>query len=85
MYGLTDMQPYGNVQTRAWTFRTVGYGHNPQVWGEIISALRINGYDYVVSIEHEDPIMSIEEGFTKAVNNLKSVNIENPAPDLWWT
>ena len=42
-------------------------------------------YDYVVSIEHEDPIMSIEEGFTKAVNNLKSVNIENPAPDLWWT
>ncbi|WP_440857945.1 sugar phosphate isomerase/epimerase family protein [Staphylococcus shinii] len=85
MYGLTDMQPYGNVQTRAWTFRAVGYGHNTHAWGDMISALRINGYDYVVSIEHEDPIMSIEEGFNKAVNNLKSINIENPAPDLWWT
>ena len=85
MYGLTDMQPYGNIQTRAWTFRTVGYGHNIQEWGDMISALRINGYDYVVSIEHEDPIMSIEEGFNKAVNNLKSVNIENHAPVLWWT
>ena len=31
MYGLTDMQPYGNVATRAWTFRTVGYGHSPYV------------------------------------------------------
>ena len=29
--------------------------------------------------------MSIEEGFNKAVNNLKSVNIENHAPVLWWT
>ncbi|MFQ3792245.1 sugar phosphate isomerase/epimerase [Staphylococcus nepalensis] len=85
MYGLTDMQPYSNVNTRAWTFRTVGYGHSPNVWGEMVSALRINGYDYVISIEHEDPIMSIEEGFVKAVNNLKSINIEHPAPDLWWT
>lgn len=85
MYGLTDMQPYANVKTRAWTFRTVGYGHNPHEWGEMISALRMNGYDYVMSIEHEDPIMSIEEGFNKAVQNLKSVNITQPAPDLWWT
>ena len=85
MYGLTDMQPYSEVKTRAWTFRTVGYGHAPNLWGDIISALRMYGYDYVVSIEHEDPIMSIEEGFQKAVTNLNSVNIEEPAPDLWWT
>lgn len=39
MYGLTDMQPYGNVATRAWTFRTVGYGHSPYVWADIISQL----------------------------------------------
>lgn len=85
MYGLTDMQPYSEVATRAWTFRTVGYGHSPQVWSEMISALRTYGYDYVISIEHEDPIMSIEEGFQKAVANLTSVNINQPAPDLWWT
>lgn len=84
MYGLTDMQPYGNVQTRAWSFRSVGYGHGIQEWSNIISALRTYGYDYVVSIEHEDPIMSIDEGFSKAVANLKSVNISEKPADMWW-
>ena len=64
------MQPYGNVATRAWTFRTVGYGHSPYVWADIISQLIINGYDYVLSIEHEDPIMSVEEGF-KSLSNFE--------------
>ncbi|SDZ67645.1 Sugar phosphate isomerase/epimerase [Evansella caseinilytica] len=84
MYGLTDMQPYSNIQTRAWNFRSVGYGHSIQVWSDIISALRTYGYDYVVSIEHEDPIMSIEEGFMKAVQNLKSVNIAEKPTNMWW-
>ncbi|UXV37687.1 sugar phosphate isomerase/epimerase family protein [Staphylococcus simulans] len=84
MYGLTDMQPYAEVATRAWTFRTVGYGHSPHLWGDIISALRINGYDYVVSIEHEDPIMSVEEGFQKAAQTLNSVNIGENSGDVWW-
>ncbi|MGI2280049.1 sugar phosphate isomerase/epimerase family protein [Staphylococcus cohnii] len=84
MYGLTDMQPYANVSTRAWTFRTVGYGHSSHLWGDIISALRINGYDYVVSIEHEDPIMSIDEGFRKAAETLNSVNIKEQPTDVWW-
>lgn len=84
MYGLTDMQPYGEVQTRAWSFRSVGYGHGIQEWSNIISALRTFGYDYVVSIEHEDPIMSIDEGFSKAVANLKSVNIAEKPAEMWW-
>ncbi|MBI5974849.1 sugar phosphate isomerase/epimerase family protein [Staphylococcus canis] len=84
MHGLTDMQPYNDVATRAWTFRTVGYGHSPYEWGEMISQLIIQGYDYVMSIEHEDPIMSVEEGFQKAVENLKSVNIQEKGPDIWW-
>lgn len=84
MYGLTDMQPYSNVQTRAWTFRSVGYGHSSQVWSDIMSALRTYGYDYVVSIEHEDPIMSIDEGFAQAVKNLKAVNIYDAPADMWW-
>ncbi|MGI8316657.1 sugar phosphate isomerase/epimerase family protein [Halobacillus mangrovi] len=84
MYGLTDMQPYGNVKTRAWSFRSVGYGHGTKEWSNIISALRTYGYDHVVSIEHEDPIMSINEGFNQAVKNLKSVLIEEPATEMWW-
>lgn len=84
MYGLTDMQPYGNLQTRAWTFRSVGYGHNQKEWSDMISALRLYGYDYVVSIEHEDALMSIDEGLKKAVNTLQNVLItENPVK-MWW-
>ena len=84
MYGLTDTQPYGNIQTRAWNFRSVGCGHSIQEWSDIMSALRTYGYDYVVSIEHEDPLMSIEEGFQRAVSNLKTVLINESPTDLWW-
>ncbi|PYZ91699.1 xylose isomerase [Salipaludibacillus keqinensis] len=84
MYGLIDMQPYGEVRTRAWTFRSVGCGHSLQEWSDMISALRTFGYDHVVSIEHEDPIMSIDEGFNRAVKNLQSVLIEDQPSDMWW-
>lgn len=85
MYGLTDMQPYGNVQSRAWTFRSVGYGHSSKEWSDIISALRTFEYDHVISIEHEDPIMSIDEGFNQAIRNLKAVNIIESPGEMWWT
>jgi len=84
MHGLTDMQPYGDVQSRAWTFRSVGCGHSIQEWSNMMSALRTYGYDYVVSIEHEDPLMSVDEGFSRAVTNLKSVLIKDQPADMWW-
>ncbi|KYD08659.1 sugar phosphate isomerase/epimerase [Heyndrickxia sporothermodurans] len=84
MYGLTDMQPYGEVRSRAWSFRSVGCGHGLQEWSDMMSALRTYGYDYVVSIEHEDPIMSIDEGFKRAVKNLQSVLIEEQPANMWW-
>lgn len=85
MYGLIDMQPYGKIQTRAWNFRSVGCGHSLKEWSDMISTLRIYGYDYVVSIEHEDPLMSVEEGFKRAVHNLNAVLIQESSNDLWWT
>lgn len=83
-YGLTDMQSYANMLERAWQFRSVGYGHDVKVWADMMSALRLVGYDFVVSIEHEDGLMSIEEGFSKAVDNLKQVLIEEPLSEMWW-
>lgn len=84
MYGLTDMQPYGDVQTRAWTFRSVGMGHSLDVWADMVSALRIYNYDHVISIEHEDPIMSVDEGFTRAITNLQSIMIKEEPSEMWW-
>lgn len=83
-HGLTDMQPYTNMLDRAWQFRSVGFGHDLKTWADIISALRLVGYDYVVSIEHEDGLMSVEEGFSKAVQNLQQVLIREPLGEMWW-
>jgi len=54
----------------AWIFRTVGFGHGAEWWSEFISTLRMYGYDYVLSIEHEDSLMSPNEGLTKAAEFL---------------
>ncbi|MDF2670814.1 MAG: xylose isomerase [Paenibacillus sp.] len=83
-HGVTDMQSYTLMLDRAWQFRTVGYGHDMKVWADIMSALRLVGYDYVVSIEHEDGMMSVEEGFSKAVSNLQQVLITEPVGQMWW-
>jgi sugar phosphate isomerase/epimerase len=78
-FGLTDMQSFGNAYTRGWQFRTVGYGHDLKEWANIMSAMRASGYDGVISIEHEDGYLSVEEGLRKAVDNLKQVVIFEPA------
>jgi sugar phosphate isomerase/epimerase len=83
--GLTDMTSYADMQNRAWYFRTVGFGHDAKVWADMISTLRLYGYDYVVSIEHEDGLMSINEGFTKAIQTLQSVLVKEPIGEMWWT
>lgn len=82
--GVLDMTRYSNLPRRSWIFRTVGYGHDLKHWADVVSALRTAGYDYAISIEHEDALMSIDEGFAKAVANLKQVLVSQPAPRAWW-
>ncbi|RLG98261.1 sugar phosphate isomerase/epimerase, partial [Candidatus Bathyarchaeota archaeon] len=36
-------------------------------WKRFISALQDQGYDYVLSIEHEDPVYHGVEGFRKGL------------------
>ncbi len=82
--GCNDHKPYDRIPDRSWTFRTIGYGHDTQVWKDIISALRLVGYDHVISIEHEDAMMSVEEGLRKAVSVLKEAVIEEPPGEMYW-
>jgi sugar phosphate isomerase/epimerase len=44
-------------------------------WKRIISSLTLAGYDHVLCIEHEDSLMSRQEGLRKAVNFLDQVMI----------
>ncbi|MDR0886489.1 MAG: sugar phosphate isomerase/epimerase [Clostridiales Family XIII bacterium] len=84
LHGLTDMQPYADVKNRSWYFRSVGCGHDVKTWSDIISALRVQGYDYVLSIEHEDSLMSVDEGMNRAITNLRSVIIKDQPVDVFW-
>jgi sugar phosphate isomerase/epimerase len=82
--GVLDTKPYGDELKRSWIFRTVGYGHDYGTWKDIISNLRMVGYDWVVSIEHEDSLMSVNEGFERAVEFLKTVVFQETPGEMWW-
>lgn len=82
--GVLDTKPYSQVLDRSWVFRTVGYGHGPEEWNKIISALQATGYEGAISIEHEDPLMSTEEGFQKAVSFLRNIVITEKNSAIWW-
>ena len=82
--GNLDIKSYGDVKNRSWVFRTVGYGHGDDFWKPFLSMLRLQGYDGVLSIEHEDSLMSLSEGFEKAVAYLKAVMLSEPTGKAWW-
>lgn len=82
--GYLDTKHYADEKNRSWIFRTVGYGHGLEFWRSLISELRLAGYDGAISIEHEDSLMSVNEGFTKAVNFLKEVVIRESPAEAWW-
>ena len=60
--GVLDTKHYSRYAERSWSFRSVGYGQDEKFWRDFVSALRIAGYDGVLSIEHEDGLLSIDEG-----------------------
>lgn len=82
--GVLDTKKYTDEANRAWIFRTVGYGHAYQWWSEFISTLRMFNYDYVLSIEHEDSLMSPDEGLTKAARFLNQIVIREKPAAAWW-
>jgi sugar phosphate isomerase/epimerase len=83
--GVLDTKNYSDERNRGWIFRTCGYGHDAAWWKEFVSTLRLFGYDYVLSIEHEDSLMSAEEGLTKAASFLSDIVIQEPPGSAWWT
>ncbi len=82
--GVLDTKPYTDERNRAWIFRTCGYGHGAGWWSEFASTLRMYGYDYVLSIEHEDSLLSPEEGLTKAADFLNRIILRETPAAAWW-
>jgi sugar phosphate isomerase/epimerase len=82
--GVLDTKPYSDERNRSWIFRTVGYGHDADFWCDLVSTLQMVGYDDVLSIEHEDSLMSIDEGLSKAATFLNQVVIKERLKEMWW-
>lgn len=82
--GVLDTKPYTEERNRGWIFRTCGYGHGTEWWKEFASTLRMYGYDSVLSIEHEDSLLSAEEGLRKSVAFLRDVVITEQPKAPWW-
>ncbi|WP_057914617.1 sugar phosphate isomerase/epimerase family protein [Peribacillus muralis] len=82
--GVLDTKSYSDLTSRSWIFRTVGFGHGEDTWREIISVLQSIGYDGAISIEHEDGLMSVEEGLEKAISFLQNNLIKEGAAEMWW-
>ena len=82
--GVLDTKPYSDEKNRSFIFRTVGYGHDLDFWADFVSTLQMVGYDDVLSIEHEDSLMSVDEGLSKAVNFLNQVIIKEKLKEMWW-
>jgi sugar phosphate isomerase/epimerase len=82
--GVLETTRYDDFIGRGWVFRTVGYGTDEKAWRDIISTLRATGYDNAISIEHEDGLMSIEEGLEKAIEFLKPILMYEPPAEMWW-
>jgi sugar phosphate isomerase/epimerase len=83
--GVLDAKSYRRMNERSWLFRTVGWGHDEHEWRRVASALRLAGYDYVVSIEHEDALASVDEGLRSAVDMLSRVLLDEQPAEPWWT
>jgi len=57
-------------------FRAVGYGHGAQLWKEIVQAYMDVGFEGILSIENEDPLLPGPVGVERAATVLKNVRAE---------
>ncbi len=82
--GVLDLESYRNVGQRSWVFRSVGDGHDLLFWKRFVAALRVAGYDHVLSIEHEDSLASVDEGLERAVSILRQAVLREQPATMWW-
>ena len=82
--GVLDTKHYSDEAHRAWIFRTVGYGNPRRFWCDFVSTLRLIGYDGVLSMEHEDSLMTPKEGLEKGVLFLRGILLHEPKGEVTW-
>ncbi|MFB6125944.1 MAG: sugar phosphate isomerase/epimerase family protein [Halolamina sp.] len=82
--GVLDTTPYTDESNRSWLFRSIGYGHGESHWKDVVSTLRMVGYEGALSIEHEDSLTSGQEGLEKAVDVLDRAVFDTEPGEAYW-
>jgi sugar phosphate isomerase/epimerase len=82
--GVLDTTDYTDEANRSWLFRSIGYGHGEGHWKDVVSTLRMVGYEGALSIEHEDSLTTSKEGLEKAVDVLSRAMFETTPGDAYW-
>jgi sugar phosphate isomerase/epimerase len=77
--GIMDSRWPGRPGDMPWYFCTMGYGHDAGFWTAFVLKLRAHGYDDVLGIEHEDPLIIPIDGVRKSVHFLETV-VPNDTP-----
>ncbi len=75
-YGVLNFAKSKSDSEGSEFFRAVGYGHSASAWKDVIAAYMEVGYDGMLSIENEDPILSGEVGVQRSLTILKNVREE---------
>jgi sugar phosphate isomerase/epimerase len=70
---LLETKPNERVAERSWNYVALGYGHSETWWRDFVMQLNQNGYDDVLSIEHEDYSLSPLDGVRTSIELLRNV------------
>lgn len=70
---LLETKPNEQVATRSWNYATLGHGQPAAWWRDFVTQLRRNGYDDVLSIEHEDHSLPPDVGIRRSVALLREI------------
>jgi len=62
-----------------------GCGVGGQVnWRRVITPLVTAGYDYALFYQHEDAVMSREDGAEQCIERLQPQVVKKPLEAVWW-
>src|SRR5205807_10464704 len=67
LHGVLDFRWPGTADEMPWHFCAVGEGRSDAEWVSLLQALQDAGYDGVISVEHEDPRYSPEDGIERSI------------------
>jgi sugar phosphate isomerase/epimerase len=82
--GLVPAGDYADWDRRSWLYRAVGQGHDVLFWRDFVTTLRRIGYDDILTIELEDPFLTMDDALAVSVATLRAALPSGPIPRGSW-